>query len=323
MSVEVRDWLAGGYDFNPSGGGELRGERVGEAEKWVWDFEEDARGAKGEDEREIAEEVEGVAEALFGVEKKCGVGDGLGGLVAPEGLGEGAGGIFVVGAQPAGFVFAPASGEVAAFEELQGKIPVAFGVGGTEVDGATEDALGVGSVDEGEDFAEAAGGVGVVGLKAQGFAESGDGGGVFEAVAKGDAEVAVGFDEVGVDAEGVVEVVDGGGGVAFVDEDGGEVAVGVGEVWREAKGAEIELDGGGGLGGFLDADAGGVPDFGEVGIEGEDAEEDVEGWAGVAEIVEEGGEGCEDGDVRGGGVGGAGEELAGAGVVSGEVGAEA
>jgi hypothetical protein len=39
--------------------------------------------------------------------------------------------------------------------------------------------------------------------------------------------------------------------------------------------------------------------------------------------VEEGGEGGEDGDVGGCGGGGTGEELAGAGVVAGEVGAKA
>jgi hypothetical protein len=39
--------------------------------------------------------------------------------------------------------------------------------------------------------------------------------------------------------------------------------------------------------------------------------------------VEEGGEGGEDGDIAGGGSCGAGEELASAGMVAGEVGAEA
>jgi hypothetical protein len=234
---------------------------LGDSEERGGDFEEDARGVQGENEGKVAEEVEGVAEALLGVEEEGGVGEGLGGLVEPEGLGEGAKRVLVVGALPAGFVFAPAGGEVAALEELKGKIPMAFGVGGAELEGAAEDGFGFGGVDEGEDFAEAAGGVGVVGMEAESFAEGGDGGGVFKAVTKGDAEVAVGFSEGGIDAEGVVEVVDRGSGVAFVDEDGGEVAVGVGEVGGEAEGAEVELDGGGGLGGFLEADAGGVPNL--------------------------------------------------------------
>jgi hypothetical protein len=94
------------------------------------DFQED--GDRGE-ELEVAEELDGIAQALFGVDEEAGV--GWEGFALPAGLGEAAG-VWVNFAElPADFVVLPAFGEVAGTELGQGQVVADAGVVAVELEG--------------------------------------------------------------------------------------------------------------------------------------------------------------------------------------------
>ena len=87
------------------------------------DFEEDWDGRK---ELEVAEELEGVAQALLGVDEEAAV--EWKGLALPAGLGEAAGVGMNFAELPADFVVLPAFGEVAGAELGEGEVVADSGV---------------------------------------------------------------------------------------------------------------------------------------------------------------------------------------------------
>ena len=94
------------------------------------DFEQDW---DGREELEVAEELEGVAETLLGVDQETGV--GWEGFTLPLGLGKAAGMGVNFAKLPADFVVLPAFGEVAGAELGEGEVVADAGVVGVSGEG--------------------------------------------------------------------------------------------------------------------------------------------------------------------------------------------
>ena len=110
------------------------GEGFEEGEEGAWALEDEG-GAAGGDFGEAADELDGVAEALLGVDEE---GFSAGVFAVPEGGGEGARGDGEAGGFPAPLVFGPSFAEVSVEEEHVGEVVVGFGEIGFEGDGSAE-----------------------------------------------------------------------------------------------------------------------------------------------------------------------------------------
>ena len=250
-----------------------------ETVEFVGAFQEDSAGLRGH-ERDVAEELERVAEALLGVEENGAAGEG--GAV-PLGLAEIAAEGEEVAALPAPFVLWPAGGKIATVEEEEGEIAVGIGVVGLEGDGL---AIGSGSVVEAGEIAEGVAEVivsgGVAGVERVGLVVSGEGFVDVALGAEGVAEIEVGVGELGVELKGAA-----GGGDGFVEaaallERVGKVVVEFGAGGLEGDGSFVGGDGIVEAGLFeIYVAEGGVED-GVGGLGGEGAVEEIGGGVAAA-----------------------------------------
>ena len=268
VEVEGREWVAVAEDGHALA--EALGEPGDEATQRGLDFEEDV-GAALENQWEIAEELEGVAVALLGVDEERAFVKLDCGIAEPKGLGEGPRRIAVFGAIEAPLVLLPAFEIVAVLEEIKCEVPVLFGVGGFEAERFTQEGFGGGVIEQREDLAVGPGEVGRGGVEAMGLAKGSDGVGGSRAGGGRRRRGCCGRQDWRAwRARAWLKCSDGGGEVAFLGENDAQVVERFGVVGLQAERAQEKLDRGDGLAYFLEADAGGVPDFRESVVEREE-----------------------------------------------------